>query len=333
MGIKDFTKLFKGEPLTHRQAMQKISGKTIAIDASLELYRANLGMRRVTQLTDHMGRPTGYISVILSNIIAYARNNTKQIWVFDNNGTNPLKADELTKRQQAKIQAEQKLQDIQQTDILFSDDDEAKVPDVVCVQELRDMSMSQLEKRCFRLTDEVESLQYILSCLNIPWIVAPEGYEAEHLCACMGMRNIAHYAITADSDCIVFGSPYVLKRLRNKAAGVNAITWAEYDLNKLLADHCLTIDDLRKIAVILGCDFSSRTRGIGPKTVLNKFKTVKLTDEQQNAFDHFSKPCVDKIPSYIEVKQNIDDLLNWLEYKRFNRNLWAKKLQHLTADL
>mgnify|MGYP001004839647 CR=1 FL=1 len=86
--------------------------KNVAIDASVEIYRAALGMQKLDTLTDSYGNPTGHINVILLNILKLKANNANQYWIFDYNDSenkdkdichNPLKQLELQKRKEKRM--------------------------------------------------------------------------------------------------------------------------------------------------------------------------------------------------------------------------------------
>lgn len=110
-----------------------MTGMTIAIDAMTEIYRAALGAKSIGTLTDPSGKPTIHINVILANVLEFQRQGVNQIWVFDHNQDpnkdfhNPLKLNELAKRQKRKTTALDKIQslkDLQTSDPLFSDDED-----------------------------------------------------------------------------------------------------------------------------------------------------------------------------------------------------------------
>ena len=80
MGIKDFSGTFKH---TRTITWRDFKGKTVAIDAMTELYRASLGAKSVKLLTDREGNPTLHLTVILANIIAAQAAGVKLLWCFD----------------------------------------------------------------------------------------------------------------------------------------------------------------------------------------------------------------------------------------------------------
>ena len=116
MGIQFFSKVFRPY---NTIKLKELSGRTIAIDAMTEIYRAALGSKSVGMLTDKDGNNTMHINVIMANIIEMQKLGIKTIWVFDHvNSTeekqhhNPDKANELLKRKQRKDDAKEKLLEI-----------------------------------------------------------------------------------------------------------------------------------------------------------------------------------------------------------------------------
>lgn len=130
MGIKNFSKTFKS---VRTVKFKDLRGQTLAIDAMTELYRAALGAKTISTLTDANGNPTMHINVILSIIIDLHRNGVNQIWVFDYNQDptvdfhNPMKIAELAKRKKRKdlaIEQIKSLADVKDNNPLFSDSED-----------------------------------------------------------------------------------------------------------------------------------------------------------------------------------------------------------------
>ena len=113
MGIQFFSKVFRPY---NTIKLKELSGRTIAIDAMTEIYRAVLGSKSVGMLTDKNGNNTMHINVIMANIIEMQKLGINIIWVFDHvNSTeekehhNPDKANELLKRRQRKDEDKEKI--------------------------------------------------------------------------------------------------------------------------------------------------------------------------------------------------------------------------------
>lgn len=177
-------------------------------------------------------------------------------------------------------------------------------------------------KRTAKLTKYMVSDAKRLLCLmGVDIIIAPEGYEAEHLGARLVMEGTVDALVTRDADAIMFGCPIMLKKEKGK-------NFTEYKVNNILENLDITIEDLRKIGVALGCDFAPKVKGIGVKTVLKKYTDIKFTERQQDAIDYFSTKVPDGMT--IDGNQDYDTLFTWLTTKLgFSKTIVAKKLNRL----
>lgn len=130
MGIRNFSKTFKHTRIVKYANMQ---GQIVGIDAFGEAYRAALGAKSVSALTDSHGNPTMHINVILSIVSELNRSGVKQIWFFDYDQNpnesfhNPAKLGELAKRRKRKEVAIEKIKsiaDLVDDEPMFSEDEE-----------------------------------------------------------------------------------------------------------------------------------------------------------------------------------------------------------------
>jgi hypothetical protein len=360
MGIKDFTKVFDN---SGEFKYNQFKDKHVVIDASIEIYRAALGMKMSEQLTNSFGVPTSHINTILLGVILKLKaSGAKQYWIFDNSDVNdnndchnPLKQLELKKRKEKRAAASVKIEalkkqlnnvTLKEKNELFSDSESdecdtnartnetnarttgeaAKINDAIDKQEKVAFKMEP-----FYMIDTI----FLLDMLDIPWVKSPSGFEAEHLCALSTInKNIfgvkMDYVFSPDSDALIFGAKKLIKRdIRKKKL-------FEYDLKSLLGDNNLTLDELIKIALILGCDFAPKTPRIGIKTVLKKFKDVVLSDEQNIAFQLFKKELTQDELNNIVVYNSTSkpfsnnnkykQLLDWLVLvKNYNRDRIVKQ--------
>lgn len=96
-------------------------------------------------------------------------------------------------------------------------------------------------------------------------LVAPHDAE-EYIAAHMTADDVA---VTIDSDALAFGCPHIVQYL-----GKPNETWIS--LHDVLAGLELTQDQFRTLCVVLGNDFSSRIRGVGPVTCLHAIRTLSL---------------------------------------------------------
>ncbi len=364
MGVKDFTKVFEPECEIKYSGFK---GKNIVIDASVEIYRAALGMQKINTLTDDLGNPTGHINVILLNILSMKAHGANQYWIFDYNDAkksdddiyhNPLKQLELQKRKQKKTAANKKIEELKEKmsklktdkDELFSEseeetDDEELSQETIKKENKKEKQSNsdkidscqkeihKQEKAAFRPGSfYFDDIKFVLDMLEIPWVECPCGFDAEQIAAFATNINIfdklMDYVFTSDADCLLFGAKQLIKR------DIKKKKFFLYNLQNILKEHNLDQKDLIKIGLILGTDFAPKSAGIGPKTVLKKYKKIELTEQQLNAYNqNFMRTLteeelktlknsihnVDSTP--FSNKEKFTQLLDWLELvKKFNRS-------------
>ena len=260
MGVKDFSKVFD---YTKEVTYKELNGKCIVIDASVEIYRAALGMKMSETLTNSFGVPTMHINVIYLNILKLKAAGAEQFWIFDkpndNNEEchNPLKQLELMKRKNKKVEASKKIVDLKDKmkalmnddnsdkDELFSDMSEeeteaepnTKKPgtdpntkkhenSIVSKKEKKVKEIAEIqsnidkqEKAAFVMKKfYFEDVIFILDMLDIPWIEAPAGFDAEQVAAEATRRNIfskrMDYVFSSDMDSLLFGARILLKKVK-----------------------------------------------------------------------------------------------------------------------
>lgn len=174
-------------------------------------------------------------------------------------------------------------------------------------------------KRTMKLTKHMISDAKRLLCLmGVDIMIAPEGYEAEHLGARLVMEGTADALVTRDADALMFGCPVMLKKEKGKV-------FTEYKLNDILESLDIPLEDFRKVGVALGCDFAPKVKGIGVKTVLKKYQTAEFTSRQQEALEYFEQ----KVPDGVTVNGNQDyqALFDWLTINLgFSKKIVGKKL-------
>lgn len=342
MGVRGLTELFKTDDTF---VLKDFRGKTIAIDAMIEIHRALLAMSNKKQLTDSLGKPTMHISVIFSLILNMYKENIKQIWVFDCSKTNIFKQQELAYRKKKRDDANAEIEKLRTENDIALTWLNNKIANEKENKKMKDNEdrIELLKKRTFTIEKYmIDDIKFILDKMNIAWIEAPENYEAEHLAACLTKKNIVDAVMSQDSDTILFGAKQLIKRdMRRKNKGKTKFYL--FDLEKIKNKHKLTQDDLIKIGICLGTDFSKKIKGIGVKTVLKRYKIVDEKFKQlentknendkrellnmKNAFEYFKKECpiqinnihnFNKIP--LSENKDVEKLLDWLENeKNFRR--------------
>ncbi len=372
MGVHGFSKTFpEQKEITHKD----IRGMRIAIDAMTLIYKAALGMKNVSGLTNPKGESTLYITVCISNIVKFHAAGAKQIWCFDfdpckaSNADfhNPAKAKELLERKKRRDAAKDEIKKLKaererlskkiEKPNLFTDSesesdteteteispDADKTNETKC-QEL-DRKIEQHEKRAFSVSAVIiNTVKLILNFCNIQWVEAPQGFEGECIAARLTQSdiNMADVVFSSDTDVLLFGGRRFIRDVPRKK------TWAYYDLETLLRDYDITISQLHRVAMVLGCDFYNEKKksldkrlfhGIGPKSVIAFVKSEAAdskfaNEEVRHGIEHYEKKC--NVTSLTFVNQGakpfgsvpqIGQLINWLVgVQGFNRGRLEKQL-------
>lgn len=94
--------------------------------------------------------------------------------------------------------------------------------------------------------------------MGVPTLTAPS--EAEMLCAAMCRNSLVKTVVSNDADALLFGSPHVTNHMELSRGRICRATLR--DLEDSLG---LSLDKLRDLAVICGCDFYNQgVKGVGP---------------------------------------------------------------------
>lgn len=347
MGIKGFKKLFAAHRII---TYKELKGKRIALDISPMVYRAALGMKSTHSLTNKNGDSTVYLNTVLANLLKFIKAGAKLIACFDYNPRttpgwyhNTAKLGEFLERRKKKTRAINELNEIKariatadSDDIpMFSDDeDDDKNEKWIDI-------LNSKEKQAFSVTETMfNNIKLMLNLMNIPWIEAPAGFEADCLAARLTHPsvNLADIVFSLDTDPLVFGA----KEYIRVVPGEKKLSY--YEHKKILDDNKITHEQLIKIGIVLGCDFYNDKENklfyrIGPRRVIQKIKSGDLDEAFENeevkvALNHFrSVPDIDvsMIHSYGSMplgdNAKINQLKDWLVIEQnFNRERISKML-------
>jgi len=257
------------EPLS----FDELKGRVIAIDALNTLYQFLASIRQPdgTLLMDSRGGVTSHLSGILYRTGRLIGIGIKPIYVFD--GEPPkLKRRELEGRAEIKKDAEAEWKK--------------------ALKEKRLEDAKKFASRTSRLTDEMlGDSKKLLTLMGIPFVQAPSEGEAQcvHLCN----RGDAWAVGSQDYDSLLLGAERLVRGLTLSGK----IELEIIHLDKTLKGLDLTREDLVDVAILVGTDFNSGVKGIGPKKALkmvreNKFGSVELGCDPDEIRDLFLKPKV-----------------------------------------
>ncbi|XP_001603401.1 flap endonuclease 1 [Nasonia vitripennis] len=236
--------------------LKHLFGRKIAIDASMCLYQFLIAVRSEgAQLTSVDGETTSHLMGTFYRTIRLVENGIKPVYVFD--GKPPtLKGGELAKRAERREEAQKQLQAAEEA---------GNVEDV-----------DKFNRRLVKVTKQHgEEAKQLLTLMGIPFIDAP--CEAEAQCAAMVKSGKVYATATEDMDALTFGCNVLLRRLTFSEARKMPIQEIQYD--KVLNGLGLTRDEFIDLCIMLGCDYTTSIKGVGPKRAIELIKNHKSLEK------------------------------------------------------
>lgn len=172
----------------------------------------------------------------------------KPLYVFD--GVAPdQKADELRKRSERRSEAAQ---------------DAAEAAETGTKQDVE-----RFARRLVRPTrQQAEECRRLLRLMGVPYVDAPG--EAEAQCSALAHAGSVYATASEDMDSMAFGTPLLLRHMTFSEAKKMPIM--QISLHAALDLLSLRHEQFVDLCILLGCDYCSTIRGIGPKKALALIK-------------------------------------------------------------
>jgi flap endonuclease-1 len=147
----------------------------------------------------------------------------------------------------------------------------------------------------------IDDAKKLLDLLGIPHIQAIS--EAEAQAAFLAKRQDVWAASSKDYDCLLFGSPKLVRFLTihgreylpSKGAS-RPLKPELINLDYLLSYHQISHLQLVDLAILMGTDFNEGIKGVGPKTAL---KLVK----ENGQIEHLPAEYKAQVPKYQEIRE------------------------------
>jgi 5'-3' exonuclease len=229
MGIKHLNRYLTNN--CNNQSIKKLhlkefTGKKIAIDASIYLYRF-IGENR---LIEHM-----YLMISI-----FTHYNITPIFVFDGMSP-PEKKGLLIERKENKRLAEEKYEIIKkQLDSDLDSDEKYEIQN----------ELDKLKKQFIYIKDsDYKTVKTLLDDCGIMWIDAPG--EADELCARLIHSNQVYACLSEDMDLFAYGCSRILRHLSLVKHSV-----LFYDLAEILCQLQMNVQDFRQVIVLSGTDYN-----------------------------------------------------------------------------
>jgi len=262
MGIK-FKDLFVDyrEPVNVKQ----LKGTTVGLDTYVLIYQMLARVRMAEQggqEFSYQGNITSHLIGIFYRCIHLLEHDIKVTAVFD--GPPPVFKERLLKeRAERKKIAEEK-----RKEALEKEDFEAANKYAQQTISIDEQILNDTEK--------------LFELLGIPVVHAKHDAEAQ--IASMTRKGILDSAVSQDYDTFAFGANHIIRNLtvaqRRTVRGQSITVMPEqYHLYKILNGLEISREQLILAGMLIGTDFNSGVKGVGPKTALKLVKKYTTLDE------------------------------------------------------
>lgn len=232
-----------------------LRGRKVAVDTYNMVYQFMSAIRQPDgrPLCDGRGRTTSHLTGLLHRTANLVESGIEPVFVFDGK-PHPLKRATLDERKERREKAEREWKDaVERGDI---------------------KTAHTKAQQTSRMTPEVkESARELIGYMGFPIVDAPSDGEQE--AAYMCRRNDVWAAASQDFDSLLFGTPVLLRNLtmagRRKVPGKDAyreIRTEVIDSKEFLDSLGITREQLVDMCILMGTDFNTGIKGIGPKKAL-----------------------------------------------------------------
>ena len=255
MGIKGLTKtIMKHSPdAVTNENLYKLSGKRVAVDASLILYQQLLKSPGKI-FKNSKGKITSHITGVFYKIMNYISLNIEMIFIFD--GKPPdNKQDCINQRKEKSKKAKEAS--------LTSNSEEEK---------------QKLAKSALRLTSEmVNEVKQLLNLMGISYI-HPDVGEGEAYASELCRMGYVDYVLTEDMDTMAYACPKLIRNCIDKSLKRKDIV-SIFDYTKIITDIELTHEQFLDFCILCGCDYCPVVPRIGEATAMKLIKTHGTIEE------------------------------------------------------
>ena len=262
--------------------MEDLRRKKVAIDTYNIVYQFMSAIRQPDgyPLCDSKGRTTSHLTGLLHRTASLIEAGIEPVFVFDGK-PHPLKQATLDGRKERREKAEQEWKD---------------------AVERGDMKTAHTKaQQTSRMTDEVkESAKELIRYMGLPIVDAPSDGEQEAAYICR--RKDVWATASQDFDSLLFGTPVLLRNLtmtgRRKVPGKDIyreIKTEVIDSEEFLRNLGISREQLVDMCILMGTDFNTGIKGIGPK------KALKLVRENGD-LESVLRKIGEDIPDYQEIR-------------------------------
>lgn len=280
MGIKQLAKVIKEvsiKGIRERPLAYYIS-KTVAIDASMSIYQFLIAVRSDGSKLGVGDETTSHLVGLFYRTIKMIDMGITPVYIFD--GVPPeIKLKELEKRGERRSAADKEYQEIM--DLIEKMKEAGKDFEVELTKEEKE-KLEMYDKRRTKVTAfHTEECKKLLRLMGVPYDTAPS--EAEAYCAHLCKSGKVFGVATEDMDALTFGTPILLRNFT--APSSKRLPVVELNLKVILEDLKMNMDEFIDMCILLGCDYCSSLKGVGPKkarALIEKHRSIEAILENEN---------------------------------------------------
>lgn len=265
MGIRNLNRFIQNKcpGTSSRIHLRDLSGKRIAVDTSIYMYRYS----GEGALLENM--------YLMASVFRHY--NIHAVFVFDGLPP-PQKTDVIEMRKKKKDEAKKQYESLVK---LAKEKKDASGCEITTT-ELDDIeeTMRELKKQFVRLRDcDISNVKELLVSFGFATIDA-EG-EADALCAKLSIKKRVDACLSDDTDMFVYGCPKVLRNI--SLLNHSVISYSTCEILKTLS---LTQQEFKMMCVVCGTDYSQTATStyVSPDAVfkkITKFKTLTAKELQK----------------------------------------------------
>lgn len=287
MGIKYLNSFLKDncQDSIKSVSMADLSGKKIAIDISIYLYK---------YVGDDCLIENMYLMISI-----FRHYNITPIFIFD--GKPPAEKKELLRqRRENKLDAEKEYNRLRDClDSIVEESDKQEIS----------LNMGSLKKQFVYVNkSHTAKVKELIISFGVTYIEAPG--EADELCALLVLKKKVWACMSEDMDLFVYGCPRVLRyfSLLNRSAIL-------YNMKEILQELDLTMKEFRQMCVLSGTDYNinmDARDGMNLQKTIKLFKKYKKTKNGDDFYNWINSNCAEYIENYDSL-QNIYNMFDLSE--------------------
>ena len=252
MGIRSLTSIIKQKSPDSIQttALYTLSGKRVAIDTSIFLYKSLSNYRHNGEyLRNKGGKIVSHLVGIFYKTIQYLSFGITPIYIFD--GKPPIEKKELLIERSKKAEENKKLSET------------ATNPEEAVKHE---KSSIRVKKH------HIDDIKQLFDLMGISYI-HPEG-EAEAYASELCRIGYVDYVVTEDMDTLVYGCPRMIRNCLDKTIKRNDVV-SIITLEDILTNFGMNMKEFVDMCILCGCDYCPTIPKVGTVRSFNYIKNYK----------------------------------------------------------